>query len=697
MTMDTLIICEKPSAAKKIAESISDAKVETQKEQGVTFYKITWQSNLAYVVPSLGHLFVLKNSAPIVTYPFFTVNWYPVYMIDKKAASTKNFIEVISKLSKNVTTIIGATDYDIEGSVIGYNIIKYCAGDDALKRSKRAKFSSMTKNELIKSFSNLEDTLDYGQINAGLARHELDWIWGMNISKALSKSFSSVNKRYVALPAGRVQSPTLEILTKREEEIASFVSQKYYKIRLKFIYKNKEIYADYSTSKIWDKEKAQKIYSECLGHEFRVQKISTKTTVIEPPHPFDLSSLQSESYRCFGYSPLKTQRIAQNLYLSAFISYPRTSSHQFPKIDFREYISSLHSIDEKYKDLLNTLLANNLVIPREGKKSDPAHPCIHVLALDSDAYGSYLSLSGQNKKLYDLIMRRTLSSFSTQAKRETTNVSLVHSDHKFTLKGKKIIEDGWMTFYDKYAQRDEVLIPKFKEGDCVSTEVILEEKETKPPARYNLSSILKKMEEVNIGTKATRASIVEGLMKNRYIEGDQICVSDLGKGVIGVLSKHIEEIISPNLTAHFESKLDEIREGKKDKKEVIDEAKIKLIYYLARFKKQEKVVGEELSTAFEKTLSLEKKVGVCPCCGGDLKVIRSRKSGKIFVGCSNFATKTCNISYPLPQKFKFDILEESCETCQAPKIKFKRRNQITCVNPLCPAKKAENREETIAK
>ncbi len=685
--MNTLIVCEKPSAANKIAQNISKGKVETKKEGKVTYYKIKWSNNTAYVVAALGHLFVLKNSAPISRYPFFTFSWYPAYKVNKKARNTQQFIKTINKLAKRCQEFIGATDYDIEGSVIGYNVIKYCAGDEALKKSKRAKFSSLTKSELANSFQNLSSTLDYGQINAGLTRHELDWIWGMNVSKALSKAYASVNKRYAPFPAGRVQSPTLEILTQREKEIEKFVPKKYYKIRLKFIHKNKELFAEYSKSKIWDRQEAQKIYSECKEEEFTVENITKRNTKIDPPTPFNLSNLQSESYRIFGYSPLKTQQIAQGLYLSALISYPRTSSKKFPKMDFRDYIKSLAEIDE-YNKAAKILIDKNLYLPRQGKASDPAHPCIHALALENDGFGAYLSLKGQNKKLYDLVIRRTLSTFGEEAIRELTSIKLTQNGHKFTLRGKKILERGWMEIYDKYAPDEEIELPKLKEGDTTKAEVIMEEKETKPPKRYNVSSIVKKMEKIGIGTKSTRAAIVQGLIQRKYAEGRKIKVTDLGKVVIGVLSKHIKEIISPELTAYFEKELDEIRENKKEKKEVIDEAKIKLIYYLDKFREKEREIGKELSRGFKKTISLDKKLGDCPKCSGELRIVRSARSGKIFAGCTNYKNKSCDVSYPLPQRYSFKTTQEVCEECKAPQIKIKRRSKeiISCINPKCPKK-----------
>ncbi|MEM3402367.1 MAG: DNA topoisomerase I [Candidatus Hadarchaeales archaeon] len=371
--MKTLIICEKPAAAVKIAGALSEKK-RKKELNGVTYFEVERDGKTLIVVPAIGHLFTLKSKRPLKDYPVYDIEWVPSYVADRKAAKTKPFIETIRELAKDATEYISACDFDIEGSVIAYNILKNLCGEEAVKKAKRMKFSTLTAEELRQAYENLMPRLDFEMIDAGLTRHIVDWYWGMNVSRAMSAAVEAAGKRFIKLSAGRVQTPTLKILAEREKEIEAFKPTPYWLVRLILRIGSSDLEAEHSTERFWRKEEAEKIVTACKGKKAVVKKIEARTYQRMPPYPFDLGSLQAEAYRCFGYTPMRTQQLAQDLYLMGAISYPRTSSQKLPpSIGYETIIKRLGEISTQYREIANELLKMPTLAPREGPKSDPAH------------------------------------------------------------------------------------------------------------------------------------------------------------------------------------------------------------------------------------------------------------------------------------------------------------------------------------
>ncbi|MEM4139474.1 MAG: DNA topoisomerase, partial [Sulfolobaceae archaeon] len=228
-----LIIAEKPKAAKKIAEALSENPKVCVKNK-VSFWVFTINNTKYVVAPTVGHLFTLSGNGG---FPVFEAEWKPIWVEDKKANFAKKYYTLLSELSRKAELFINACDYDIEGSVIGYLIILFF-GD--IKKAKRMKFSSLTKYEILNSFKNLSE-LDYNMINAGLLRHKVDWLWGINVSRALMKAIYDVVGKKVVLSAGRVQSPTLINIVNKENERLLFTPEPKFKLLLTIEFKNKLI------------------------------------------------------------------------------------------------------------------------------------------------------------------------------------------------------------------------------------------------------------------------------------------------------------------------------------------------------------------------------------------------------------------------------------------------------------------------
>ncbi len=638
----TLIVCEKPAAAAKVADALAEGKARKGMLKGVPYYRLERGGKPITVVPALGHLFALKNLRPMRAYPFYDIGWVPAYKADRRAVRTKAFISAIGELARGATEYVSACDYDTEGSVIAANVLKHVCGDDALKRARRMKFSTLVPEELRLAYERLSPRLDFEQIDAGTARHFLDWYWGMNISLAMSFAVKAAEKRFTKLSAGRVQTPTLKILADREKEIAAFKPVPFWMLKLFLDVGGSAMVAEHSAGRFWDKEKAAGALAACKGRPAIIFSVHRHAYERPPPLPFNLGGLQSEAYRCFGFSPTRTQQTAQELYQAAFISYPRTDSQKLPPtIGYARIIGLLGEMSAQYKKISDELLASPELRPNEGGRADPAHPSIYPTGEKPEA------LAGPRKKIFDLIARRFFSVFGRPALVESTKAAINVGGQIFHVGGQKLLDKGWMNFYGPHARQGASPLPLLSEGQELPVkEIRLDEGKTLPPARYNPSSILNEMESKRLGTKGTRAQIIQNLHARGYILGNQIAVTDLGLAVVDALLKHCPEIVSEELTSRFEEELEAIREGKSSKEDVIAEARGELDKILGAFKQHELEIGKQLSEGYRAARAKQYILGKCKC-GGDFKVIRSRATQKRFVGCSNYPV--CKGSFPLPK------------------------------------------------
>jgi len=681
----TLIVCEKPTSAAKIADALAEEKPKKGQLKGVPYFEFGLNGKRITVVSALGHLFALKNLKPMHEYPIYDIDWVPAYKADRRAKRTEAFIEAIRELAKDATDYVSACDYDVEGSVIAANVLKYICGEEAVNRAKRMKFSTLTAEDLRRAYEQLMPRLDFELINAGIARHVLDWYWGMNISLALSTAVKLAEQRFAKLSAGRVQTPTLKILVDREREIEAFRPEPFWVISIFLELDGQRVTAEHATERFLDRAEAERVFAACRGRPAKVSAIQTSQHRRLPPAPFNLGDLQSEAHRCFGYTPLRTQQIAQELYQAALISYPRTDSQKLPPgIDYERIIGQLGLISKEYKKLADGLLALPELKPNEGEKTDPAHPSIYPTGEKPEM------LTGPQRKLYDLIVRRFFSVFGKPALLESLKVELDVGGERFFLRGRRILEEGWLRYYGDYAATEEMTLPELRENQLLAVkEARLEERQTQPPPRYNPASIVKKMEEVGIGTKSTRAQIVQNLYERGYIAGRQITVTDLGMQVVDSLIRYCPEITSEELTATLEREMDAIQEGRKTREEVIGKARAELNRILSKFKQHQLEIGRLLAESHRATLLKRRALGRCPACGGELRLTVSRATHKRFVGCSNYPR--CSNSFPLPQVGAIHPLGEACNFCGAPVVRINRagaRPYRMCLNPSCPAKKS---------
>lgn len=585
-----VVITEKPKAASKIALALSPNH-SRGKLYNVPYYVIRSNRSTIYVVPSAGHLYDLYTSDR--KYPVFEYYWKPLYQVDRSAKHAYNYLRALEAICKKADFYVNACDYDIEGSVIGYLIIKF-NGD--LRRSFRAKFSSLAPSELRESFERLSE-LDWEMIEAGLCRHELDWLWGINVSRALMDVVQRASGRRVRLSAGRVQTPTLKRVVDSDISRNLHVPVPTYTLQAAVVKEGLRVQLEYVGPPIESRREAQELLEALRASgKLVVSSYDERAKRYSPPPAFSLGDLQSEAARIYGFSPYRTQKIAEKLYLDALISYPRTNSQKLPPtINYKSIIEKLGRVGE-YSSLVGELLeeTRGQLRPVQGRKEDPAHPAIHPTGVLPR------ELSGDERKIFDLIVRRFLAAFSSSAVVNYREAVLKHPSLDklvFRAVGQQVLARGWLKYY-AFRAFEERRIPKLSVGEEVlidSAEVLRQF--TKPPSRLSRIKLLKWMESVEIGTESTRARIIELLFRRNYLRSVSGAAeaTELGFGVIEVLDEHFSELTSVELTRFFEKEMESIRAGEKRREEVVAEARKTISELLEKFRAKAGEVGRLLS------------------------------------------------------------------------------------------------------
>ena len=682
----TLVVTEKPDAARRIALALDKQhKPIRMNVDGVPCHAAE-NSGRIVIVPALGHLYTVTGErSGRDFYPTFALRWVPRFLAERGAGRIRVWLNAISKLAKGAGSFVDACDYDIEGSLIGYSIMKYACGNKE-RLSKRMKYSTLTEEELERSYGELLPSLDFTLIEAGKTRHEVDWLYGINLSRALTIAAKKASGKYETLSTGRVQGPVLMFLGTREASVKCFVPTPYWEMKAQFESGGQIFEACYEKT-FETKKEAETRYNECLRKTGRIEKITTTRHLQLPPPPFDLGTLQGEAYRLFAYTPKRTLEITQRLYLDALISYPRTSSQKLPSnVDYRAILRNLNRL-HRYKSPTAELLALPSLKPREGTKDDPAHPAIYPTGIVPGR-----SLAAPEEKILDLVIGRFMAVFSTPAVLQCARIYIKVGNQLFFSTGRTLLMPGWRKFYGPYACMEEVLLPSLEEGQKVKIEkVLLLDRFSQPPSRYNPGSLLRKMEKVQIGTKSTRADVLQTLYDRRYVKNERIEMTDLGFEVLETLKDYCPAVVSVELTRELEHRMEKIQATGDTREKVLDDVVSILKPALEQLKAKEKIIGEKLSSAMVKRRLEERIVGSCPVCKtGKLMILHSRKTGKQFIGCSNYFNGRCSTSFALPQKNLVSVTSKVCKHCGWPIVLTRtrrRRAWMLCFNPECPKKR----------
>ena len=683
-----LVICEKPLAAKRISQVLGSKKmIKRETAPGVVIFEIITNNDQRFIVCSaLGHLYNLfpieKNRKK---YPIYEVRWSPRYSATvREKRRVMQTLKLIANISKGASGFIHACDYDLEGELIGYNILQY-ACDNKYEVSKRAKFSSLTDSEISQSFNNLKET-SIRIADAGKARHLIDFIFGINLSRALVNCLNVSNKNnlYHNLTIGRVQGPTLGFIVDREIKIRNHIPDPVWYVSGKFD-KGGSFFKANLISVVHKSSEIEKILTSCQNETGLINEIVRRKKKINPPTPFNISNLQKEAYRIFKISPVITLSIAESLYLAALISYPRTSSQKLPpSIGYKQILEQLCiNYVTKYENIIKDLLRRKFLVPYQGDEEDPAHPAIYPTGVKQN------KLSILQQRILDLIIKRFLSTFGNIAVIKYSEVSVNVNGYQFIAKGNRILNDGWIPIYEPYFSINDSNLPDLTIGERVKvSEVTAMEDFTRPPARYNEASLLDKMESEGIGTKSTRAGIINLLIKRKYITQDKIGIepTELGFTIFNAMKKFVSEIVSTKLTNFLESSIKGIEKGELNMNDVRKYLEKSLESPLNKIKTNEWAIGDEIKNVLTNSES-GMRIGKCPKCQfGEMILIKSNKSNKRFIVCSQYRVTGCNAIASVPQ---IGLIKKSNTICSCGwpilRIVFARKKLWRiCVNRVCP-------------
>jgi DNA topoisomerase-3 len=565
-----LVIAEKPSVARDIGKVLGCNK----KGDGFLIgdkYIVTW---------AVGHLVTLfepeEYDLKYKKWRFDTLPIIPETMKIKPIDATKKQFEIIKRLMEDerIDSLICATDAGREGELIFRYTYEaaFCT-----KPFKRLWISSMTDEAIKEGFEKLKEGREYDNLfYSAKCRSEADWLVGMNASRAYTLKYNAL------LSIGRVQTPTLAILVKRQKEIENFVPQDYFEVNAIFYnYKGTFIDKETNETKILEKTLAEALLEKIKDKTGKVLKIENEKKKQVPPLLYDLTELQRDGNKKFGFSAQKTLNLVQDLYEKRkLVTYPRTDSRYLSKDMVNKIQSTLNKVAvEPYLEYVKYVKALQK-LPITKRIIDDSKVTDHHAIIPTDVTPNLKLLSQDELKIYDLIVRRFISVFYPNYEFTLTKITTEVEGENFITKGKTILNLGWMELYknDNKKSEDEDELPKLKKGEEVKVidgEIV--QKKTKPPSAYNEASLLSAMEnagrfvededikeqlkEGGLGTPATRAAIIERLINVGYItrKGKSLLPAEKGMKLIEIVP---EELKSPETTGKWEKGLTSISKGK---------------------------------------------------------------------------------------------------------------------------------------
>jgi len=666
-----IVIAEKPDQAVKLAAPFSYTKKTGYLEVKPNIYF----PNGALITWAIGHLCELKAPEEYnSTWKKWTLETLPIipdrfeYKVTKSKYKQFNVIKGLVKRPDIQEIIIGG-DAGREGELIIRTILRVCG---VKKPMKRLWISSLTENAVKKGFSNLlpeEKTRDI--YFEALSRSCADWLIGINTSRLYTVLLKKNGIKDV-FSIGRVQTPTLALIVKREHEIANFKPEPFWEVEADFNFEGKILKAKWhknNISRVQEEKQAIAIANFCINKSVEISSIKQETKEYAPPFLFNLSALQATANKAYKFSPQYTLDILQKLYLKGLVSYPRSDSQYLTNEEAKTLPNILENLSkiDKYKNLLpppTNSIMNNKRYVNEKKVTD------HHAIIITEQFPNFSKLNSEEEKIYDLVVRQVIAAHYNHAVFSYTTIhSLVDKRAEFISKGKVQIEEGWRKVIyhskDSSSTDEDELLPLLSENELgIVANTQVKKGETQPPNRYsegNLITLMKtagkhleddELEKIlskteGLGTEATRAGIIGTLKDRNYIEikKNQVFVTTKGMLLIEALGESI--LTSPLMTAKWEQRLSEIGEGNASPKVFMEQVK-KLAYKLITdanerekewaFDQNEVDKITENNPYNKKYKKVKKVVGKCMLCGGSIL------DHGTFYGCSNYKTVNCKFT-----------------------------------------------------
>ncbi|XEC97687.1 DNA topoisomerase III [Paenibacillus tarimensis] len=622
--MKALVLAEKPSVAKELARVLGCGQKHKHHYEG-SQYVVTW---------ALGHLVTLAEPEDYDSkYKQWNLDELPLLpetMKLKVMKETSHQFRGIAHLCKrqDLKELIIATDAGREGELVARWIMELVKWR---KPYRRLWISSQTDKAIKEGFGKLRPGKEYDRLYASaVCRAEADWLIGLNVTRALTCKYNA------QLAAGRVQTPTLAILMDREQEIAGFQPKPYWTVTADFgtfqaVWREK----DGHDGRAWEKEKAELVAARCNSRQARVEKLKTSEKSEPQPLAYDLTELQRDANKRLGFSAKQTSSVLQRLYEQhKLVTYPRTdskylTSDMVPTLKNRMESIAVGPYAQLAKKLLRTPLKVTKRIVDDSKVSD------HHAIIPTEQFVNLGALTPEERKLYDLIVRRFIAMFYPVYVYDETSVVIQAGEDRFYAKGKVQKDAGWKEVYgsqtvtaeeaeDEEQEEETVrqLLPPLTLGQSLQVKSAkLRELRTQPPPRYTEAALLGAMEKHNLGTPATRADIIEKLLGTDTIERQRNRLVPTGKGK-QLIELVVDELRSAELTAEWESELERIAKGKGDPKRFMDGIRKRTIEWVGEVKRETKEYKPHNLTHSR-----------CPECAKPLMEVKSKR-GKSLV-CSD--------------------------------------------------------------
>jgi DNA topoisomerase-3 len=586
----SLIIAEKPSVARDLARALGKFKHEKDFFENDRYVISSAVGHLVEMVPPEGAE-VKRGKWNLENLPVLP-DHFDLVPIERN----KGRLQVLKSLIKrpDVSEIINACDAGREGELIFRNTLRWTG---AKKPTRRLWLQSMTLEAIREGFDHLRSEQEMRPLaDAAISRAESDWLVGINATRALT-SFNSRTGGFQKTAAGRVQTPTLAILAAREEKIRSFKPRPYFEVHAEFgvvagSYRGRWFDENFKKSdeedaraeRIWNHERAAEIEKKCAGKTGIITEEKKRTTQLSPLL-YDLTTLQREANGRFGLSARRTLQLAQALYeRHKVLTYPRTDSRYLPEDNLAQVRKVMSSFEDRVlaghaeKALQNEWVKPTKRVFNNAKVSD------HHAIIPTGASPAHLDEF--ERKIFDMVARRTIAVFYPAAQFEVTTRITRVEDEPFKTEGKVIVDPGWLSIYGKEAANEgqEAIVPVSAEESARVLKIEIKQDETKPPARFTEATLLSAMEgagklvedeelreamsERGLGTPATRAQIIEGLIADGYVErkGKELIVSAKGLSLITLLRNlHTDVLSTPELTGEWEFRLKQMAHGKLDR------------------------------------------------------------------------------------------------------------------------------------
>ncbi len=571
-------------------------------------------------------------------------------MLWEVSSDSKKHVKAIADALKDDNALILATDPDREGEAISWHLEETLRKRKAIRKDtpvSRVVFNAITKSAVTEAMKNPRQ-VDAPLVEAYLARRALDYLVGFNLSPVLWRKLPG------AKSAGRVQSVCLRLIVEREMEVEAFRAQEYWTIKALLTTPRGQPYEARLTTlagkkldrfDIADATQAELAQQAVQSRDLTVVSVEAKPASRNPSAPFMTSTLQQEASRKFGFGARQTMQVAQRLYEAGHITYMRTDGIDMAP---EAVMAARDAIRDRYG--ADYLPDSPRMYKNKAKNAQEAHECIRPTDMTRDAAALKLSEADQ-RKLYDLIWKRTLASQMASARLERTTVDITSRDEQVGLRatGQVVLFDGFLKVYEE--GRDDVAegdddkrLPQIARGETAEKrDVIPEQHFTQPPPRYTEATLVKRMEELGIGRPSTYASIVTTIQDRGYVRKDKnrLIPEDKGRLVTIFLINYFRKYVGYDFTADLEGQLDDVSAGDRDWKEVLErfwrdfKAHIDETAELRIGEVLEKI-DEVLSPHLYPPTPDGTDPRVCPNCGAGRLSMRTARSGGAFIGCSNY-------------------------------------------------------------